>query len=192
MLWSTEGTLNFYLLLWRKLFHYRGKKADKYENIRNLGRVPKMGESDAFIFRESLTVAFIPLITPVGLMSYFVHFSLCLAFVQIAREGTWWIILLGKNGAVICCVSLDCLGHHADVGFWQMWFFHTFILPNFNFKSIVLKIWWNKNNWKLCVLTNSCFCSFRWRLQWNYLTKLKTAGQSEGNVRSYPCIKEIE
>lgn len=47
-----------------------------------------MGESDAFIFRESLTVAFIPLITPVGLMSYFVHFSLCLAFVQIAREGT--------------------------------------------------------------------------------------------------------
>lgn len=47
----------------------------------DLGRVPEMGESDAFIFRGSLTAAFIPLITPVWLMSYFVHFSLCLAFV---------------------------------------------------------------------------------------------------------------
>lgn len=49
-----------------------------------------------------------------------------------------------------------------------------------------------KNHCKLCILMNSFVCSFRWRLLWNYLTKLKTAGQSEEKVESYTCIKETE
>lgn len=61
---------------------FTGKKSwqiQKYDC--DLGKVPEMGESDAFIFRGSLTAAFIPLIAPLWLMSYFVHLPLCLAFV---------------------------------------------------------------------------------------------------------------
>lgn len=47
----------------------------------DLGKVPETGESVAFIFRGSLTAAFIPFIAPIWLMSYFVHLPLCLAFV---------------------------------------------------------------------------------------------------------------
>lgn len=115
LLWSTERTLNFYLLLWRKAFDFRGKKKTwqiwKYDC--DLGKVPEMGESDAFMLRGSLTAAFIPLIAPAWLMSYFEHLplsGLCINCrgryfdVQLCWE-VWW-----KN--ILFLISLDCVGHH--------------------------------------------------------------------------------